>query len=145
MLIINCAGTFNKRFDTNSDKMKIFHDNKAIEEILKNSKDKYHLERISFKDTLQVTDIDIKLLIESLHNTKESIVIILHELLTIIETSKTLSKMFNNKRIILMEIRDPFEIDKIASSLSIGISIGFAKASIDNGTYICKDSQIKKL
>jgi len=146
MLILNCGGTLNKRFNIKTDKMEIFSDNKALEKILVDKNFNYKIEGICYKESLDITVSDKNLLVEKIENSKEKTIIIIHGLTTIRETANFLkTKKFDKKIIILMGTKQPFEIDKIESSFNLGLIIGYTRTNPKTGIYICLNSEIIKI
>ena len=65
MLILNTGGTFNKIYDKKTGNLEVPFNNKAIEEILKDFACKYDLAGVMYKDSLDMSMDDRKILATS--------------------------------------------------------------------------------
>ncbi|WP_324171169.1 asparaginase domain-containing protein [Sulfurimonas sp.] len=143
MLILNSGGTFNKRYNLFNGELEVPFDNHAIERILQSVEFKYDLAGIVYKDSLEMNIDDRKMLASIIMESKDDIFIIIHGTDTMSISAEFLSEIFKDRKIILTGAMKPFEIDKIESSLNLGLAIGFAKATLENGVYICMSGMIE--
>lgn len=142
MLILNCGGTFNKRYNKLSGKLDVPFDNNAIENILQSTNIEYDLAGLIYKDSLEISLDDRKMIANIIMESKDDTFIIVHGTDTMGLTAEFLSEIFKDRKIILTGAMKPFEIDSIESSLNLGIAIGFANTVQDNGVYICMNGII---
>jgi len=133
---INTGGTFNKRYNSVKGILEVPSDYKAILKILKSSlfNQQYKITQIISKDSLEFTNKDRELLLETIKNMKEDKIIIIHGTDTMKESAKFVSKI-KNKKIVFCGAMKPFEIDDIEATANLFLAIGFIK-NAKNGIYI---------
>ena len=144
MLILNCGGTFNKRYNELDGTLEVPCDSFAVEEILKSVEVKFGMAGVIFKDSLDMNLADRKMIASIIMQSNDDEFIIIHGTDTMSETAEFLNEIFDDRKIVLTGAMKPYEIDKIESSLNLGLAIGFVQACKDNGTYICMNGYIKK-
>lgn len=137
MLILNCGGTFNKRYNKISGDLEVPFDNEAIEQILSSVDFEYTLAGVIYKDSLEMDLNDRKMLANIIMESTEDTFIIVHGTDTISITAEFLDEVFEDRKIILTGSMKPFEIDNIEATLNFGMALGFAKSVLDNGVYVC--------
>ncbi len=137
MLILNSGGTFNKRYNPLNGELEVPYDNAAIEQILESLDCEYDLAGVMFKDSLDMTIDDRKILVNIIMESKDDTFIIIHGTDTMHLSAEFLSEIFEDRKIILVGAMKPFEIDNIEASLNLGMAIGYAKAINKSGVYIC--------
>ena len=142
MLILNSGGTFNKVYNPINGELEMAFNNDAIETILKSTSNDLNIAGVVYKDSLDMDINDRKMLASIIAESLDDTFIIVHGTDTIHETAEFLDAVFDDRRIILTGAMKPFEIDKVEASLNLGISIGFAKALVNNGTYVCMSGLI---
>lgn len=142
MLILNSGGTFNKRYNPLNGELEVPYDNKAIEIILNSFEKKIDLAGVVYKDSLEITLDDRKMLSHIILESKDEEFIIVHGTDTMNETAQFLDAMFDDRVIVLVGAMNPFEIDTIESSVNLGMAIGYAQAQQDCGVYICMNGFI---
>jgi len=133
---INTGGTFNKRYNSVKGILEVPSDYKVILKILKSSlfNQQYKITQIISKDSLEFTNKDRELLLETIKNMKEDKIIIIHGTDTMKESAKFVSKI-KNKKIVFCGAMKPFEIDDIEATANLFLAIGFIK-NAKNGIYI---------
>ena len=136
MLILNCGGTFNKRYNSLSGELEIPYDNSVIERILRSAEFNYDTAGVIYKDSLDMDIGDRKMLASIIMESKDDTFILIHGTDTMHITAEFLSEIFDDRKIILTGAMNPFEIDNIEATLNLGIAIGFSKVNKDNGVYI---------
>jgi len=144
MLILNSGGTFNKRYNMLNGELEVPFDNKAIESILNSLESTYNLAGVVYKDSLEMTLDDRKMITNIILESNEESFIIVHGTDTMELTAEFLDEIFDNKVIILTGAMKPYEIDKVEASLNLGMAIGFLKANQVKGVYICMSGHIEK-
>lgn len=143
MLILNSGGTFNKKYNPLNGELEIPYSNGVIEEILQSSDFKYNLAGVIYKDSLDMTMDDRKILANVIMESNEDTFVIVHGTDTMHLSAEFLSEVFDDRKIIFVGAMKPFEIDNIEASLNLGMAIGFAKAVCENGVYICMSGHVK--
>lgn len=144
MLILNCGGTFNKRYNKLTGELEVPFDNKALERILQSAECVYDLGGAIYKDSLDMDKYDRETIANIIKDSDEDKFIIIHGTDTIHQTAELLDEIFENKTIILTGSMKPFEIDNIEATLNIGMSFGFINSSNASGVYICMNGFVKE-
>ena len=142
MLILNCGGTFNKRYNKLDGTLEVPCDSFAVEDILKSIEINYGLAGVIFKDSLDIDLNDRKMIASIIMQSQDDSFIIIHGTDTMNDTAEFLNEIFDDRKIILTGAMNPYEIDKVESSLNLGLAIGFIQACSENGTYICMNGYI---
>ncbi len=142
MLILNCGGTFNKRYNKLDGTLEVPCDSFAIEDILKSVETDYGLAGVLFKDSLDMDLDDRKMIASIIMQSQDDLFIIIHGTDTMNDTAEFLNEIFDDRKIVLTGAMNPYEIDKVESSLNLGLAIGFIQACSNNGTYICMNGYI---
>jgi L-asparaginase len=142
MLILNTGGTFNKRYNLLNGELEVPFDNIAIEKILGSISSDYNLAGVIYKDSLDMTVDDRKMIANIILHSDDEKFLIIHGTDTMNLTAEFLSEIFTDKTIILTGSMKPFEIDKVESTLNFGMAFGFLKNSENHGVYICMNGYI---
>ncbi len=142
MLILNSGGTFNKRYNPLNGELEVPYDNYAVEQILKSMDTKFDMAGVVYKDSLEMDAHDRKMLANIIQESKDDTFIIIHGTDTIHLSAEFFHEVFQDKKIILTGAMRPFEIDKVESSLNLGLAIGFSKSLTEYGIYICMSGHI---
>lgn len=142
MLILNCGGTFNKRYNPLNGTLEVPYDNDAITKILQSSHAKHNIAGVIYKDSLEMDANDRKMLANIIQESTEDTFVIVHGTDTMDKTAEFFDAIFKDKKIILTGAMRPFEIDNIEATLNLGMACGFAKALETNGIYICMNAQV---
>jgi len=143
VLILNSGGTFNKKYNPLNGELEVPFNNGVIEEILKSSDYKYDLAGVIYKDSLEMTLDDRKLLARIIAESTDDTFIIVHGTDTINLSAEFLSEIFDDRKIVFVGAMKPFEIDNVEASLNLGMAIGFAKALSKSGVYICMSGHVE--
>jgi len=143
VLILNSGGTFNKKYNPLNGELEVPYNNSAIEEILKSVESKYDLAGVVYKDSLDMNIDDRKRIAHIIMESSDDIFIIVHGTDTMHTSAEFLAEIFDDRKIVFVGAMKPFEIDNIEASLNLGMAIGFAKATKDNGVYICMSGHIE--
>ncbi len=143
MLILNCGGTFNKRYNFVEGELEVPYDNKVIQRILDSYDAEYDLAGVVYKDSLDMDINDRKMLANIIMESKDETFIIVHGTDTMHMSAEFLSEIFDDRKIIFTGAMKPFEIDNIEATFNLAMAIGFSKSLDDNGVYICMNGHIK--
>lgn len=143
MLILNTGGTFNKRYNPLNGELEVPYDNQAVEAILQSVAFNYDLAGVVYKDSLEMDANDRKMIADIIMHSVDDTFIIIHGTDTMHESAEFLSEIFSDKKIVLVGAMKPFEIDKIESTLNLGIAIGFLKALQNGGVYVCMNGHVE--
>lgn len=143
MLILNCGGTFNKRYNPINGSLDVPYDNYALEEILSHCDFKYGLAGIIYKDSLDMDASDRKMIADIIMESDDNKFLIIHGTDTMNLSAEFLSEVFSDKKIVFTGAMKPFEIDPVEASLNIGMALGFLNSLEKDGIYICMSGHVK--
>ncbi len=144
MLILNCGGTFNKRYNQLTGKLEVPYDNYAIEKILNSAYAEYDLAGVIYKDSLDMSVDDRKMIANIISQSSESDFLIVHGTDTMHLSAEFLDEVFDDRIIVLTGSMKPFEIDNIEATLNLGIAMGFLKSITEYGVYICMNGYVER-
>ncbi len=143
MKILNTGGTFNKRYNPLSGDMEVPYDNYALEVMMKDFLSPIDMAGVLYKDSLEFTMDDRKMLTNIIHADEEKVFVVIHGTDTMELTAEFLDAVFEDRIIILTGAMSPFEIDAVEASVNFGLAVGFAKACEKNGVYLCMNGEIQ--
>lgn len=135
MLILNTGGTFNKRYDPISGELFVPHDNHAIETILGSLVIPMEVEGIIYKDSLDMDDEDRSLLSDTIVQSDEKIIIVVHGTDTMELSADVLAQLELQKTVVFTGAMVPFQINPLEATANLSMAIGFALRSC-SGVYI---------
>jgi len=139
---INTGGTFNKRYNPIKGVLEVPSNYEAILKILKHSlfNQEYKITQIISKDSLEFEDKDREFLLETIKNSKEDKIIVIHGTDTMKISAEFVSNI-KNKKIVFCGAMKPFEIDEIEATANLFLAIGFIK-NAKNGIYIAMNGVV---
>ena len=143
MKILNTGGTFNKRYNPLSGHIEVPYDNNALINMMKNFINPIETAGVLYKDSLEFTIDDRKMLANIIHADEEKVFVIIHGTDTMELTAEFLDAIFEDRVIILTGAMSPFEIDPIEASVNFGLAAGYAKACEKNGVYLCMNGEVQ--
>ncbi len=143
MLILNCGGTFNKKYNLIEGELEVPYDNSSIEHILQSYEGHYDLAGVVYKDSLDMDMNDRKMLANIILESKDDTFIIVHGTDTMHMSAEFLSEIFDDRKIILTGAMKPFEIDQVEATFNLAMAIGFSKSLEKQGVYICMNGHIE--
>lgn len=143
MLILNCGGTLNKRYNPILGEMEVPFDNYALESILNSVHADYDLAGVIYKDSLEMDINDRKMIASIIMESTDDTFVIIHGTDTMDTTAEFLSEIFDDRKIILTGSMRPFEIDKVEATLNLGMAIGFIKSNSEYGVYISMSGHVE--
>ena len=143
MLILNTGGTFNKKYNSLSGELEVAYNNEFIKTILDSTQAPFDLAGVMYKDSLDMTLEDRKILAHIILESKDDIFVIVHGTDTISETAEFLNSIFDDRAIVLVGAMKPFEVDNIEASFNLGMAMGFAQGVDEYGVYICMNGFTK--
>lgn len=143
MKILNTGGTFNKRYNSLNGEMQVPFDNNALEVMINSFINPIDMAGVLYKDSLEFTSDDRKMLANIINADDENIFIIIHGTDTMDITAGFLDAVFDDRIIILTGAMNPFEIDSVEASVNFGMAVGYAKCCKENGVYICMNGEVQ--
>ncbi|MDH7517868.1 MAG: asparaginase domain-containing protein [Candidatus Thermoplasmatota archaeon] len=129
------GGTFDKEYD--EIKGVLFFKKTHISEMLKlgHCNLKFDVTTLMMKDSLDMTDDDRKLILESCKKAKEDKIVITHGTDTMAETAKVLGKSIKDKTIVLTGAMIPYKFGSSDGLFNLGSSLAFVQV-LPPGVYI---------
>jgi len=144
MLILNSGGTLNKRYNPISGELEVPYDNYAIERIVESVSSQYDVAGVVYKDSLEMSADDRKMLASIILESKENKFLVVHGTDTMHLSAEFFDEVFDDRIIVLTGAMKPFEIDNVEASLNFGMAMGFLNAATEPGVYICMSGHIEK-
>jgi L-asparaginase len=135
MLILNTGGTFNKRYDPIKGELVVPQDNSAIETILASTVVDISLQGILFKDSLEMDNHDRSLLAQTIGQSDEKMIIVVHGTDTMDLSAEYIASLGLEKVVIFTGSMVPFSIDPIEATANLSMAIGYAQ-NVSEGVYI---------
>lgn len=137
MIIINTGGTFNKRYDPLTGELAVPFDNIAVEAILGRFTYDVEVAGLLYKDSLEMTGEDRKMMADVILASEEKTFIIVHGTDTMHLSAAFLSELVPGRVVILTGAMVPFSIDPVEATANLAMALGFAEAGPEAGVYIC--------
>ena len=141
ILIISTGGTFNKVYNKITGNLDIDKESSSIGVISKKWMSNLNYINIIGKDSLDFTNEDRELLLETIKNSTCDKIVIIHGTDTIDLSSKYIAKHINNKSILFTGSMVPFSIENIEATANLSFALG-AIQFIENGVYIAINGKI---
>ncbi len=135
MLILNTGGTFNKRYNPLTGELFVPVDNDAVEEILQSLVIEIDVQGILYKDSLEMGDTDRSLLADTIVQSNEKVIIVVHGTDTMDVSAEVIARLALQKTVIFTGAMVPFSVDPIEATANLAMAIGFAQRSC-SGVYI---------
>lgn len=142
--IINCGGTFNKRYDPIKGELIVPKDNYAIKKILDSfhCSFEYELRGVIFKDSLYMDDYDRGVLLKEIKNSKNRKILVVHGTDTIDKSASFVAKFCKDKSIVFTGSMVPFSIDKIEATANFTLALSKLLLDPKNGIFIAMHSLV---
>ena len=135
--VINTGGTFNKRYDPLKGELCVPNDNVALDKILKSCHNiDFEVKNIVSKDSLDMTDIDMKIILQTIRNSAYDKIIIIHGTDTIDKTAEFISDHIFDKKVVFTGAMVPMSIDEVEATMNFSLALGFLSAEVENGIYL---------
>lgn len=135
MLILNTGGTFNKRYDSIKGELFVPNDNLAVEAILKSLVIDITLQGVIYKDSLEMDNHDRALLAQTIAQSNEKIIIVIHGTDTMDLSAEYVANLSLDKVIVFTGAMVPFSIDPIEATANLSMAIGYGQNE-DKGVFI---------
>lgn len=135
MLILNTGGTFNKRYDSIKGELFVPNDNLAVEAILKSLVIDITLQGVIYKDSLEMDNHDRALLAQTIAQSNEKIIIVIHGTDTMDLSAEYVASLSLDKVIIFTGAMVPFSIDPMEATANLSMAIGYGQNE-DKGVFI---------
>jgi L-asparaginase len=140
ILIIVTGGTFDKEYDMLQGTL--YFKETHVREMLEMGRctAPCRVDRLMMKDSLELTDDDRRLMVDTCKQARESHIVITHGTDTMTETAKTLADARVEKTIILTGAMIPYKFGSSDGFFNLGSAIAFAQ-SLPTGVYIAMNGQ----
>ncbi len=137
MLILNTGGTFNKRYNSITGTLDVPYDNRAVEEIASRFVNDLTIAGVLYKDSLDFTSDDRKMIADIILASTEKEIVIVHGTDTMHLTAAYLSALIEDRVVVLTGSMMPYEIDALEATANFSMALGYAQGQSDYGVYIC--------
>ena len=135
--VLNTGGTFNKRYNPIKGQLEVPTDNIALDKIVKSCHNvEFDIKNIVSKDSLEFTQEDRETILETILNSKNDKIIIIHGTDTVDLTSKFIEDKIEGKKIVFTGAMVPMSIDEVEATMNFSQAIGFLNAPIEDGIYL---------
>lgn len=142
MIIINTGGTFNKRYDPLTGELVVPFDNGAVEEILGRFTSGVEVAGLIYKDSLEMTGEDRKMMADVILASDERTFVVIHGTDTMHLSAAFLSELVTDRVVILTGAMVPFSIDPVEATANLAMALGFAEAGPEAGVYVCMQGTV---
>ena len=137
ILIVNTGGTFNKRYNPLKGELEVPKDSIALENILKYFYNlKYEIKNIIHKDSLDMLDCDREILVDTIKNSKQDKILIIHGTDTMDKTAEFLEKNITAKTLLITGAMVPFSIDSVEANANFSMALGYLLNANKKGVFI---------
>jgi len=145
ILVINTGGTFNKQYDQINGKLVIKKNNNLLKDIFTQSKiEKITLKGLLYKDSLEITHADRKLLLKYINQSLYKKILIIHGTDTMEQTALFLDKNIKDKQIVLTGAMVPYSINKVEAVSNMMMGYGYLLSNDKKGIRIAMHGMVEK-
>ncbi|MDD5159225.1 MAG: asparaginase domain-containing protein [Sulfuricurvum sp.] len=127
MLIINTGGTFNKRYDPIKGELFVPNDNQAVEQILESLVIPIPVQGVLYKDSLEMDNHDRSLLAQTIAQSSEKIIIVVHGTDTMDLSAEYVASLSLDKVVVFTGAMIPFSIDNVEATANFSMALGYAQ------------------
>ncbi|AHJ11872.1 asparaginase domain-containing protein [Sulfurospirillum multivorans] len=143
ILILNTGGTFNKRYNPLKGELEVPQDGIAVESILRYCYNtSYELLNIIHKDSLEMSEEDRELIVQTIQASPARKVLIIHGTDTMDVTATFLALHVKDKIISLTSAMVPFSIDTVEATANFMMALGDLHVREKNGVYLAMHGAI---
>ena len=136
MLIINTGGTFNKVYDPIKGELIVAQDNSIVKSALKPLVIKPKVEGIIYKDSLEFSDEDRALLVQTIKKSQEAAVVVVHGTDTMNLSAAAVAKEIEDRCVVFTGAMVPFSIERSEASMNLMLAISKALYHFEEGVFI---------
>jgi len=141
ILIISTGGTFNKIYNRVTGNLDVDKSSSALEKIEKSWLNKLNYINIIGKDSLEFTQKDREILLDTIAKSNYKKIVVIHGTDTIDLSSKFVAENIKDKAVIFTGAMVPFSIENIEATANLSFALGAVKF-IENGVYIAINGKI---
>jgi len=136
ILIIDTGGTFNKVYNPISGELEIDKTSSAIKKIASKWLCKFEVINIIGKDSLEITQKDRDIFLNSIKETQHSHIIVIHGTDTMDISASYLAENKLAKYIVFTGAMVPYSIDTVEATANLASAYGYLQALDNHGIYI---------
>lgn len=126
MLILNTGGTFNKRYDPIRGELFVPDDSRAVEAILATLAIDVSLQGVVYKDSLEMDSRDRSLLAQTIAQSQEERLIVVHGTDTMDLSAEYVAGMQLEKTVVFTGAMVPWSIDPVEATANLAMAIGYS-------------------
>ena len=133
--IIITGGTFDKEYNELTGEL--FFNKTHVPEMLKLGRSRLELRiaALMMRDSLHMTDSDIKIILDECQNSEEDKILITHGTDKMVKTAKVLGQFIKNKTIVLTGAIIPYAFGSSDGMFNLGSALAFVQ-TLPYGVYI---------
>ena len=138
--ILVCGGTFDKQYDEITGRL--FFEDTHVPEMLRlgRSRVEVSIRTLMMIDSLEMTDVDRRLIAEHCQAIDESRIVITHGTDTMVETAATLARTVQGKTIVLTGAMIPYAFGSSDGLFNLGSALSFAQV-LPAGVFIAMNGR----
>jgi len=144
ILMISTGGTFNKVYNPLMGTIDIDKTSSALKDIASAWLCDFRIYNMIGKDSLEMTDKDRELLVQTIKNSPLDKILLIHGTDTMEITAKYLAKYIQNKSIILTGAMMPYSINPIEATANLASAYGYLLNLQTHGVYIAMNGIISE-
>lgn len=142
VLIISTGGTFNKVYNPINGELEIDIESSALKELVSAWLCEFRIYNTIGKDSLDITNQDRELLVQTIKNSPLEKIILIHGTDTMDVMAKYLAKHIQDKSIILTGAMMPYSINPIEATANLASAYGYLLALEKEGIFIAMNAII---
>lgn len=142
LLIISTGGTINKLYNELNGELEIGESvARKIYSLARNNLSAREISIIN-KDSLEMTNEDRAFLTQTVKDSAEENIIILHGTDTMDKSAAVITKSVKEKKVIFVGSMKPYSIEKDEAIFNFACAVGFLRSAPANGVYISMHSLV---
>jgi len=133
---LSTGGTFNKHYSEATGGIAIDTEGTTLQELADKWRTSFLIQTIIGKDSLEMNDQDREVLLQTISQSPEENIIVIHGTDTMDLSAEHIAKAALPKRIILTGAMLPYRVDKVEATANVAMAVGYLSAEIPHGVYI---------
>jgi len=142
VLLLSTGGTFNKYYDEQTGAIAIDKEAYTLHDLATRWRTSFEISTMIGKDSLEMTEADRALLLETVQQSDYEDIVIIHGTDTMDLSAQTLAKAQLSKRIVFTGAMTPYRVDHTEASANVAMALGFLQAGVSSGVYISMNGVI---
>ncbi|BAF70560.1 asparaginase domain-containing protein [Nitratiruptor sp. SB155-2] len=136
MIILNTGGTFNKIYDPIKGELVVPQNNDAIYDFLKKNFLQIETRGLIYKDSLEFSDADRELLLQTIKNCDSKQIVVVHGTDTMDKSAAFVAPYIHNKCVVFTGAMVPYSIDPAEASANLALAISKVQYAYEDGVFI---------